>query len=88
MEEKTYVRVVMEVDEKGETMPRRITLHEQGYEVSRVHEARLARECKAGGRGMRYLVSIGHRRTYLFQEEEGRWYVQEKAPAVPDREGA
>ena len=33
---------------------------------------------EVGGRGIRYTVRIGHAETHLFDEQNGRWFVEAK----------
>ena len=50
---------------------------EAEYEIDRVTQV-----CRAasnvGGRGIRYTVQIGRSDTYLFDEQNGRWFVEAK----------
>lgn len=47
------------------------------FEVERVLDVRRAASLKVGGTGVRYLVRIQNRDTFLFYEEP-RWFVEEK----------
>lgn len=76
--EKHYVEVIARFDEGGGLTPLRV-VWEDGtrYDVDRVLDRRRAASLKVGGIGVRYLVEIGGRRTYLFYEEP-RWFVERK----------
>lgn len=76
--EKRYVEVIARFDEDGGLTPLRV-IWEDGvcYEIDRVLDRRRAASLKVGGIGMRYLVEIGGKRTYLFYEEP-RWFVEGK----------
>lgn len=76
--EKCYVSVVARFDEEGAVTPL-IVIWEDGcsYHIDRVLDCRQAASLKVGGTGLRYLVEIGGRRTYLFFEGP-RWFVERK----------
>ena len=76
--EKRYVKVVSATDEDGRVTPLSVEW-EDGcvYEIDRVLDCRHAASLKVGGAGIRYLVCIGHAKTYLFYEDP-RWYVEAK----------
>ena len=76
--DKRYVPVIARFDEDGALTPLSI-IWEDGtsYHVDRILDRRRAASLKVGGIGMRYLVEIGGRRTYLFYEGP-RWFVERK----------
>ena len=84
---RTYVEVAAEYDELGKITPLRITFRGRTYEVDQVLDVRQAYAVNAGGQGMRYTVRIGLRRTYLFQADDRRWFVEEKVPHEVSRVG-
>lgn len=48
------------------------------FEIDRlIHRCRAA-ATKVGGTGIRYTVSICGKQTYLFDEENGKWFVEFK----------
>lgn len=76
--EKRYVEVIARFDEDGGLTPLRVIWADGvRYDIDRVLDRRRAASLKVGGIGMRYLVEIGGRRTYLFYEEP-RWFVEGK----------
>ena len=76
---KVYVTVNAEHRPDGSCRPRSIRLcgDEQEYEIDRILDV-----CRAasmvGGRGIRYTVRIGRSQTVLFDERNGRWFVEGK----------
>ena len=77
---KVYVSVSVVFRDDGVMLPRSF-LWEDGrrYAIDRVLDVRQAASLKVGGTGMRYLVRIGQRTTYLFYENP-RWFVEEIVP--------
>ena len=76
--EKRYVKVVSSTDEDGLVMPLSIEWEDgRVYEIDQVLDRRRAASLKVGGTGVRYLIRIGHAKTYLFHEDP-RWYVEAK----------
>ena len=79
MYRRSYVTVSAVFDEEGLIHPRTIELHGKTYPIDRVLCVRPAAATKAGGQGMRYTVRVCGHETFLFQDEENRWFVEEKA---------
>ena len=80
---KCYVRVIASHDSEGKVLPVSIEWTDgRVYQIDYVREARRATSLKVGGTGMRYLVTIGGRDTYLFYENP-RWFVEEKVVEMP-----
>ena len=76
--EKRYVSVVAQFDEEGGITPLTIVWEDgRAYRVDKVLDCRRAASLKVGGIGLRYLVEIEGRRTYLFYEGP-RWFVERK----------
>ena len=76
---KVYVGVVIRVTPEGAVRPMSITFEDgKKYEIDRVRYACKAAATKVGGTGTRYTVVIGGRETYLFAEENGKWFVEAK----------
>ncbi len=77
---RTYVKVCAEVSEDGKVTPLRLTFKGRDYEIDRVYEVGQAHAVNAGGNGMRYTIRIGAHKTFLFNDETRRWFVEEKLP--------
>ena len=76
MAHRTYVRVLVDVDETVGVRPMRIYWEDgRSFPVDRLLDVRRAAATRAGGQGMRYTCRILGRETYLF-EDEGRWFVE------------
>lgn len=84
---KRYVEMLARIDPDGTVTPVSITWGDgRVFRIDRVLDARRASSLKVGGCGMRYLVEIGGRATYLFFENP-RWFVEEIVPGVPRADG-
>ncbi len=82
---KHYVEVVARTDEDGRVSPLSVTWEDgRVFEIDRIMDVRQAASLKVGGTGVRYLVRIGQRTTYLFFENP-RWFVEEIIPDVSRR---
>lgn len=76
--EKMYVAVSAMIDTDGVATPLSITWEDgRTYNIDRILNRRQATSLKVGGRGVRYLVRIGGRDTFLFFENP-RWFVERK----------
>lgn len=76
---KTYVTVLIEVQPDGRKVPKEIVWKDgKRFEVTRVFSCRRAAAMKVGGTGIRYEIEVNGRRTMIW-DEEGRWFVEEKA---------
>ena len=75
---KVYVTVSAEHKSDGSCHPRAIRLaNGRQYEIDKILQVSRSASM-VGGRGVRYRVRIGHSETYLFDEENGRWFVEAK----------
>ena len=75
---KVYVTVDAEHKPDGSCRPKTITLaNNEAYEIDRVIQV-CPCASEVGGRGIRYTVRIGRRETHLFDERNGRWFVEAK----------
>ena len=76
---KDYVLVNADHNPDGTCRPRFISLDDgRKFEIDRlIHRCRAA-ATKVGGTGIRYTVSICGKQTYLFDEENGKWFVEFK----------
>lgn len=77
---KVYVWVNVDHLEDGTARPRRIKFENgEVYEIDRVKYCCRAASTKVGGTGLRYTVMICGQETYLFDEENGKWFVEGKS---------
>ena len=77
---KTYVDVVVEFDTEGRMTPLAIVWGDgRRFQIDRVVECRSAASLKVGGQGMRYMVEVGGRTTFLYHEDPA-WFVEEIIP--------
>ena len=76
---KVYVPVEALFDADGRVLPRTL-IWEDGrrLEIDRVLDIRRAASLKAGGVGLRYLIRIGSHQTYMWLEDNNRWFVEGK----------
>ena len=56
-----------------------VTHRPDGYEIDRVIQKCRAASTKVGGTGIRYTVQICGKPTFLFDEENGKWFVEAKS---------
>lgn len=75
---KVYVAVNADHKADGSCCPKTIRFdNDRKYEIDRVLQVcRAASE--VGGRGIRYTVRIGRNEANLFDEQNGRWFVEAK----------
>ena len=74
---KTYVKVLLEMDELGNKYPKLIEFNDNKYEIDRILDIKKCASMKVGGVGERYTIRIGANTTYMFYEN-GKWFVEEK----------
>lgn len=53
--------------------------NDEKYEIDRVIQKCRAASTKVGGTGIRYTVQICGKPTFLFDEENGKWFVEAKS---------
>lgn len=71
------VRAIHRID--GTCRPESIKFeNDEVYEIDRVKQCCRAASTKVGGTGLRYTVMICDKETYLFDEENGKWFVEGK----------
>lgn len=76
---KAYVSVVAEFRPDGVILPRKLKWEDgRVFEIDRVRDIRPAASLKAGGAGLRYLIVIGGKETFLFLENGTSWFVEKK----------
>ncbi|MHC1787632.1 MAG: hypothetical protein AB9880_11310 [Christensenellales bacterium] len=86
---RTYVEVSVSFDVMGRATPRSIVFKGESFLVDRVIGPPVdAPALLAGGHGKRYTVRILGKETYLFQEEENRWFVEERGAGEKAGRGA
>lgn len=77
---KVYVTVQAEHAPDGSCRPKSIGLADgKCYEIDRIVQVSRCASM-VGGRGVRYRVRIGRTETNLFDEQNGRWFVEAKLP--------
>lgn len=84
MNERRKVYVAVNVDHRpdGSARPNRITFEDgKTFEIDRVRHVCRAASTKVGGTGLRYTVLICGTETFLFDEENGKWFVEAKTSA-------
>lgn len=77
MMQKHYVRVCARADADGHITPEAFTLFGRTLPITQVLECREARQTRQGGQGARYLIRAGRWQTYLYLDDDRRWYVEE-----------
>ena len=76
---KVYVEVRARHLIDGTCRPETIKFeNDEVYEIDRVKQCCRAASTKVGGTGLRYTVMICGKETYLFDEENGNWFVEGK----------
>lgn len=76
---KVYVLTNVDHRVDGSARPKSITFEDgHKYEIDRVRSCCRAAATKAGGSGIRYTVQICGKETFLFDEENGKWFVEAK----------
>lgn len=77
---KVYVEVRARHLIDGTCRPETIKFeNDEVYEIDRVKQCCRAASTKVGGTGLRYTVMICGKETYLFDEENGKWFVEVKS---------
>ena len=80
---KVYVEVRARHLIDGTCRPETIKFeNDEVYEIDRVKQCCRAASTKVGGTGLRYTVMICGKETYLFDEENGKWFVEGKSRVV------
>ena len=76
---KVYVEVNVTHKTDGTARPHTIKFDNgEKYEIDRVKYCCRAASTKVGGTGMRYTITVCGCETYLFDEENGKWFVEAK----------
>lgn len=80
---KTYVEAIIKVLPDGQKRPMIIIFeNRKKYAVDRIRRVTRACATKVGGTGIRYTVEILGTTTFLFEDDEGRWFVEARADAL------
>lgn len=80
---KTYVEAIIKVLPDGQKRPMIIVFeNRKKYAVDRVRRITRACATKVGGTGIRYTVEILGTTTFLFEDDEGHWFVEARADAL------
>lgn len=76
---KVYVGVNADHNPDGTCRPNIITFENgEKYEIDRIIKKCRAHATRVGGTGIRYTVSICGKETFLFDEDNGKWFVEAK----------
>lgn len=76
---KRYVEVTVVFSEEGNVRPLDIRWEDgRHFEIDRVLNVQRASSLRTGGCGMRYTCMINGQRSYLYYENDGRWFVDLK----------
>lgn len=76
---KVYVSVNVDYNQDGRCRPNSIIFEDgQQYMIDQVLQSCRASSTKVGGTGIRYTVVIFGKETFLFNERNGRWFVEAK----------
>ncbi len=76
---KVFVEVIVKYTRDGKKVPLSITWEDgRKYIIDKVTDIRKAASLKVGGRGIRYKCRIYGKETYLWFEDDGRWFVEGK----------
>ncbi len=74
---RTYVDVTAKFDALGNVTPLEVEWEDgRRFEVDRILDVRPAASLKVGGQGLRFTCRILGRETYLFLEDNNRWFVE------------
>ena len=74
---KVYVEVTVRIDREGKKRPLSIKFeNHQIYEIDRLKHVIERRASKVGGTGKCYQVVIQGKETVLYEEDEGKWFVE------------
>lgn len=78
---KVYVKVNADFYVNGIVVPRSfIWEDERTYEIDRVFARCRAAATKTGGVGWRYKVRVGEKETYMWLDDDNRWFMETSDP--------
>lgn len=76
---KEYVEVVVTHKADGTARPNSIRFRDERlFEIDKVLYRCRAASTRAGGTGIRYTVQIRGKEAFLYDEQNGRWFVEVK----------
>lgn len=79
MVRKVYVDVYALIDKDGKRRPMRIQWEDGTvYVVERLLNRRKAKSLNVGGGETRYTIQINGKETFIFEDDEGKWFVEGK----------
>lgn len=74
---KVYVKVLAVFNANGIVLPRAFVWEdEETYKIDRVMSRCRAAATKTGGIGWRYKVRVGEKETYMWLDDDGRWFME------------
>lgn len=74
---KVYVDVTAEFSKEGVLTPKSFRWTDgRVYEIQRVKDMRRAASLKAGGVGMRYTCLVNGRESFLYYEDDNKWFME------------
>lgn len=77
---KVYVKVNADFTEDGRLRPKSLEWEDgTTFSIDRILDQRRAASLKAGGAGIRYTCVINGHQSYLFYEENFKWFVEAKS---------
>lgn len=77
---KVYVEVNVTFSPDGSARPIYIRFEDnKKYEIDRIVQRCRAASTRVGGTGIRYTVQINGRPAFLFDEQNGKWFVEAKS---------
>lgn len=79
MVRKVYVDVYALIDKDGKRRPMRIQWEDgRVFKVERLLSRSKAKSQKVGGGEIRYTIQINGQETFIFEDDEGKWFVEGK----------
>lgn len=76
---KVYVDVNAIFTRDGRLLPKSIVWKDgRRYDIQRIRQITRAASLRAGGVGLRYTCMIEGKESYLYYEENNRWFVEER----------
>ena len=82
---KQYVNAIVKHDKDGNIRPLSITIkNSKPIIIDRVKHICRASSLKAGGTGVRYTVKSEEKVFFLFDEENGKWFIESIDKTIKD----
>ena len=76
---KLYVNALVLHTDDGRVRPREIIFADgRKFEIDKILDCKRMASSRAGGIGMCYRIRVNGRETLLFDEENGKWFVEAK----------